>query len=65
MAALHEPLRGGGPAREAQGPMACDDGTQWRPATAPKFNLDFQAPEGQDDARHGGVPRFVFPIAHS
>jgi hypothetical protein len=46
MAALHELLRGG-PAREAQGPMACDDGTQCSTGHGPQsFNLDFQAPIG-------------------
>jgi len=61
MAALHELLRGG-PAREAQGPMACDDGTQCSTGHGPKVSTwTFKRSQGQADARHGGVPRFVSP----
>jgi hypothetical protein len=59
MTALHELLRGG-PAREAQGPMACD------PATAPKFQPGLSSAHRDKlmrvtAASHG----LSVPIAHS
>ena len=51
-----------GPAPEAQGPVACDDGTQCSSGHGPKVSTGtFKRPQGQADARHGGVPRFVRP----